>query len=156
MQVRRKTRRRSPSGLTIIEVLCVVVLMSAAVSTLMFSLNGAADAARKRSAIALLQQVDSMARFWGASQQAVLLVANTDERRLEVRDQDGAVLATRTLPRGMRVRFTRDPLAWNESIAFNLNGTSRPYGVHLFDEADSSGEDSWIVSGLTGAWDRAR
>ncbi len=133
-------------GLTLIEVLAVIVIVSLVAGVATMGLASSTHSARVRAAAAQWRDLDARARLFGRTLGPVVMTLNADRTdvRIHVRGSD-ELLTEVALPVGVTGRILAEPEP--DAIVFDRLGHSVDYDVQL-----SAGDRivAWHVYGLTG------
>ena len=133
-------------GLTLIEVLAVIVIVSLVAGVATMGLASTTHDARLRAAAAHWRDLDAKARLFGRTLGPVVMTLNADRTAVRVHVNGSDELLTKVvLPVGVTGRITAEP--GTDAILFDRLGHTVDYEVRL---AEADRTVAWQVHGLTG------
>ncbi len=138
--------RAAPFGLTLVEVLAVVLILSLAAGLATFSLAASSEAARLHAAISQWRDLDARARLHGRIREAVTMSLNDEGTAVRLHAIGSPEpLALVELPAGFTGQVRADPDG--DSVTFDRRGRSADYQVELI---VGNRTMRWQVLGISG------
>ncbi len=138
-------RSRPPHGVTLLETLATVVLISIVAGSLAVGFSVVSESSNRFSKVSLLRQLDVRARVFAQLSGPLVLQLTANGTVVSLRDQKSRrPLRTLELEPGRLQLFAPNPV---REIVFDQTGLSPDYTVVLEDNGNVT---SWAVSGTSG------